>query len=152
VARRLAVLEPGDAKGVGKTLRFTSRGWLPYILRWTARMTDKEYPRRIVLSSSGDHEGEGRWTFEARGPVVDVEYVWTVEANKPLVRYLSFILRPMFGANHLWAMDRGQESLRLELAQRRAASPEERARIPGPPRSTFLSAARRRRLGLAGAG
>lgn len=82
--------------------------------------------------------GEGRWTFRPEGPHVAAEYLWTIEANKPLLRYLSFLLRPIFRANHRWAMARGEESLRLELARRRARTDEERARNPTPPPPTFV--------------
>src|SRR5262249_30914797 len=122
---RAEVLDPGDVQGIGKTIRYLSKGWLPYLLRWTGRTSEKEFPRRIVLHASGDFEGEGRWSFRADGPYVDAEYVWTIAANKPLLRYLSFLLRPVFAANHQWAMARGEESLRLELARRRARNPEE---------------------------
>lgn len=132
------VLERGDDRGIGQVVRYTSKGWLPYILRWTGKALEKEPPHRIVLRASGDFEGEGRWTFRAAGPFVDAEYVWTIEANKPLLRYLSFLLRPIFSANHRWAMSRGEESLRLELARRRARTDEERARIPAPPQPTFV--------------
>lgn len=145
---RVEVLDPGDQNGIGKTARVLSKGWLPYLLQWTARTVEKEFPNRIVIHASGDFEGKGRWSFRADSPYVDVEYTWTVEANKPLLRYLSFLLRPIFAANHRWAMARGEESLRLELARRRAKSAEERARVAAPPQPTFLSSGRRRRLGL----
>jgi hypothetical protein len=146
---RVEVLDPGDANGLGKLVRLTSKGWLPYILQWTSRTMEKEFPSRMVLRASGDFEGEGRWLCRQDGPNVDVEYTWTIEAHKPVLRYLSFLLRPLFGANHRWAMARGEESLRLELARRKAKSAEERARIPPPPQAVFLSERRRRRLGLA---
>ena len=145
---RVQMLDPGDGDGVGKAVRYLSKGWLPYLLQWTARTVEKDPPNRIVLHASGDFEGEGRWSFRADGPNVDVEYVWTIEANKPLLRYLSFLLRPIFAANHRWAMTRGEESLRLELSRRRAKSVDELARVAAPPQPTFLSQRRRRRLGL----
>jgi hypothetical protein len=145
---KVEMLEPGDARGIGKVMRYTTKGWLPYILHWTGRAVAKEYPSRLVLHATGDFEGEGSWTFRADGPHVDVEYVWAIQANKPLLRYLSFLLRPIFAANHNWAMARGEESLRLELARRHAKSPAELASIPAPPQPTFLSQRRRRRLGL----
>jgi hypothetical protein len=145
---RVEVLDPGDADGIGKLVRLTSKGWLPYILHWTARTVDKEFPNRVVLRASGDFDGEGRWLFRTEGSNVQVEYAWTIEAHKPLLRYLSFLLKPIFSANHHWAMARGEESLRLELARRRARCPEERDQIPAPPAPTFLSPRRRRRLGL----
>jgi hypothetical protein len=145
---RVEEVEPGDERGIGKVVRVLTKGWLPYLLRWTARSVLKEFPHRIVLEASGDFEGEGRWSFQADGPNVDVEYVWTVLANKPLLRYLSWVLRPIFSANHHWAMNRGEESLRLELARRHAKTAEERASISAPPPPTFMSDRRRRRLGL----
>jgi hypothetical protein len=60
---RADVIETGDGNGIGKLVQYVSKGWLPYILRWTSRTIAKEFPRRIVLHASGDFEGEGRWTF-----------------------------------------------------------------------------------------
>jgi len=145
---RAAVIDPGDDDGMGRTVRFVSKGWLPYLLHWTSRIADKEFPSRITVRASGDFEGEGRWWFRADGPYVDIDYLWIIEANKPMLRHLSFLLKPLFGLNHRWAMARGEESLRLELARRRARTPEELARVPPPPQPTFLSQGRRRRLGL----
>jgi hypothetical protein len=145
---RVDVLEPGDRQGVGKVVRYLSKGWLPYLLRWTSCTAEKGFPHRIVLRASGDFDGEGVWTFTADGPHTEVEYVWAIEANKPLLRYLSFLLKPIFAANHRWAMARGEESLRLELARRRATTADELARIAAPPRPTFLSEHRRRKLAL----
>jgi hypothetical protein len=142
------ILEPGDERGIGKLVRFTSKGWLPYILHWNARTTEKVFPERIVLQASGDFEGEGRWSFQADDSQVAIDYRWMIRAHKPLLRYFSFLLRPVFAANHIWAMARGEESLRLELARRHARSDEERARIPPPPGPVFLSERTRRQLGL----
>jgi hypothetical protein len=73
------------------------------------------------------------WTFVTAGPgTVEVTYDRRIRADKPLLRAFFFLLKPVFSANHRWAMARGEESLRLELARRRAATPEERAAIPPP--------------------
>jgi hypothetical protein len=144
---RVEVVEPGDAQGIGRMTQVVSKGWLPYILCWTARAVEKVFPERIVLTASGDLEGKGDWTFRQNGSFVEISYVWEVDANKPLLRYLSFLLKPIFSANHSWAMARGEESLRLELSRQRAQTKEERARIPDPP-PPRLSQRQRRRLGL----
>ena len=65
-----------------------------------------------------------------------VEYDWKILAEKPLLRDWSFIMRPIFGANHRWAMAQGEESLKRELARRHAATAAERALIPAPPPAT----------------
>jgi hypothetical protein len=44
-----------------------------------------------------------------------------VRADKPLLRYGSWFFKPIFAANHRWAMARGEESLKRELERRHAA-------------------------------
>jgi hypothetical protein len=128
--------EPGDRRGVGKVVCLYTKGWLPYTLRWAFRVTESRYPHGYSLEAWGDLVGRGIWTFEQDAEWVNVTYDWRVRANKPLLHYLSFLLEPIFSANHRWAMRKGEESLRLELGRRRAATPEERIRIPAPPRPT----------------
>lgn len=144
---RVETLDAGDAQGVGSVYRVTSKGWLPYLLCWTARTLAKEFPHRIEIEARGDFDGHGCWTFRPDGPDVLLEYRWEIAANKPLLRRLSFLLRPIFAANHNWAMARGEESLWLELARRHAPTDADRARLPRPPRPTFFGPRRQRRLG-----
>lgn len=130
-------LEAGDENGVGKVIRLYTKGWLPYTLRWSFRVTESRYPYGFTLEAWGDFVGRGIWTLEQDGEWVNVTYNWKISAEKPLLRYLSFLLKPIFGANHQWAMRMGEESLKLELMRRRAATSEERARIALPPGPTF---------------
>jgi hypothetical protein len=81
---------------------------------------------------------------------VDVVAELTLRAEKPLIKYLSFVLKPLFAWNHYWAMNRGEASLRLEVARRRARTEEERRLIPPPPGPRGLSPQTRLRLGLPG--
>lgn len=143
-------LEPGDADGVGKVVNLYTKGWLPYTLRWQFRVTQNSAPHGFELAASGDLTGRGVWTFRQDGEQVEITYLWEVTADKPLLRRLSWLFKPVFAANHRWAMQMGYESLLLELARRRAATPEARARVPAPPQPTF--ARRRRRPGMAAVG
>jgi hypothetical protein len=131
------VLEPGDERGIGKLVSLYTKGWLPYTLRWRFRVTDSRYPEGSTIQALGDFEGRGIWTFEQDGPFVNITYDWKIRATKPLLSALSFLLKPIFAANHRWAMARGEESLKLELARRHASTPEEAARIPPPPAPTW---------------
>jgi hypothetical protein len=126
-------LEPGDASGVGKVIDLYTKGWLPYTLRWQFRVTDVQFERSVTLETWGDFVGRGIWTFEQQGPEAVITYDWKVRAEKPILRWLSALLKPIFSANHQWAMAMGERSLRLELARRHAATPEDLARIPPPP-------------------
>jgi hypothetical protein len=104
----------------GGLYRLLTRGWLPYHLRWEARTAEKVPPRRIRLEASGDFNGGGLWELEQDGGDVAITYTWEVVADKPLLKYLSWVMRPLFSWNHGWAMARGLESLKRELARRRA--------------------------------
>ena len=128
-------LAPGDERGLGKQVSLFTKGWLPYTLRWQFRVTEI-YPDGFRLDATGDFEGRGIWTFVQDGPDVLVDYDWKILAEKPILRDLSFIMKPIFGANHRWAMAKGEESLKLELARRHAGSTGERALIPAPPPAT----------------
>jgi hypothetical protein len=130
------VLEPGDERGLGKVVSLYTKGWLPYTLRWDFRVTEVRNDG-FTLVAWGDFDGRGIWTFEQDGPWVNITYDWKIKAEKPLLRYFSFIMKPIFSANHHWAMARGEESLKLEIARRHAASADELANIPAPPRPTF---------------
>ncbi len=134
-----AVLAPGAPGGVGKQVALYTKGWLPYTLRWTFRVTQAEFPRGFALEAEGDFCGTGVWTFEAdpENERCRITYDWRIEARKPLLRRLSFLLRPLFSANHLWAMRMGERSLRLELQRRKAHTEQERAAVPPPPGPVF---------------
>jgi hypothetical protein len=129
--------KPGDEDGIGKEVSLYTRGWLPYTLRWQFCVTESDYPHSFALESWGDFVGRGEWRLRQNGRFVDVTYDWRIQAEKPLLRTFSFLLRPIFAANHRWAMARGEESLRLELARRAAAKQqpveERRPNIPIPP-------------------
>jgi hypothetical protein len=96
-------------------------------------VVESRYPYGFAIVARGDFDGRGEWTFEQNGRVVDVVYDWQLRAEKPLLRRLSFLLRPLFEANHRWAMAQGETSLKLELARRRATSDLARAHVPAPP-------------------
>lgn len=126
-------LEPGDEINLGKVVGLYTKGWLPYTLRWQFRVTESNAPYGFALTASGDFDGEGVWTLEQAGPVANVTYDWKIRAGKLLLRSLSFLLKPVFSANHRWAMAKGEDGLKLELARRRAPTQEESAGIPDPP-------------------
>ena len=139
-------LVPGDASGVGRVVDLYTKGWLPYTLRWQFRIVESNPPHGFAIEAWGDFVGRGVWSLQQSGSWVDVIYDWRIRAEKPVLRSLSFMLKPLFAANHHWAMAQGEESLRLELARRRASSETERACIPAPPGPTHVSA------GMIGAG
>lgn len=129
----------GGEKGIGKRLRLLTRGWLPYQLRWTLIVVESESPHRFAIEAEGDFVGRGVWNLRQVGNQCEITFDWQVRANKPLLRLLSFALKPFFEANHRWAMKQGEKSLRLEVLRRRAAREGRLERLALPPGPALYS-------------
>jgi hypothetical protein len=142
-------IDDGGPGGIGRVLDLHTKGWLPYTLRWRLRITEPITDDGFALEATGDLEGTGRWTFTQDGPEVVITYDWRVHATKPLLRRLGWLLKPAFSANHRWAMERGEQSLRLELRRRRRSGSSGES-IPPPPPPTFTWLMRAKRSSAAG--
>ena len=135
----------GDELGVGKVVDLWTKGFLPYTLRWRFTVTGSEPPTGFTIEARGDFVGRGVWTLQRElgadapgGPRTTVTYDWLVIAEKGILKTLSAVMKPIFKANHHWAMARGEESLKIELARRHAATdPTITAALPAPPGPTF---------------
>ncbi len=130
------VIEDGDTHGIGRTVDLWTKGWLPYTLRWRFTTTRNDGVGGLSLRAEGDFVGAGTWTFIQDGDNVKAFYDWRIRAEKPLLRRLTWLMRPAFSANHHWAMRKGEESMRLELARRRLPAAEA-ASVALPPGPTF---------------
>jgi hypothetical protein len=113
-------LAPGDDSGVGRTVRVLTKGFLPYTLSWNFRVVESRRPHGFTIEAVGDFVGRGVWTFEQSGAWVDITYDWRIRVEKAGIKQLSPILKPIFSANHRWAMRQGEVCLKEELARRRA--------------------------------
>jgi hypothetical protein len=129
-------LTPADEQGVGSVLRMLTKGFLPYTLSWQLRVAESRRPRGFTIEAAGDFVGRGVWTFEQEGAWVDVTFDWRISVEKPGVKELSPLLKPVFAANHRWAMRRGEESLKVELERRRAEAQGRHPSAAPPPATT----------------
>jgi hypothetical protein len=126
-------LRPRDARGLGGLVRLRTRGFLPYTLTWESEVVETRYPYGFTIVATGDFDGRGVWTFTQDGNDVEAVYDWRLAVEKPLLQQLSWLMKPLFESNHRWAMAQGEQSLKLELARRRASSDAARQKIPPPP-------------------
>jgi uncharacterized protein YndB with AHSA1/START domain len=114
---RVETLAPGDAEGIGALRRLTWRTALPYTLTFAMRTTRVEPMRLIEGRAEGELNGLGRWTLAEDGAGTRVRYDWIVEVEKPWMRALAPLLRPVFAWNHNKVMAWGEEGLKRRLAQ-----------------------------------
>lgn len=116
----VSVVDRGDENGIGSRVVVHSKGWLPYHLNWVGTMVAADIPHRWRIEATGDLTGQGEWRLSQQGDVAVVIYDWRVLADRPLFRVLAPLFGPVFAWNHRWAMARGVEGLKRELARRRA--------------------------------
>ena len=74
----VAVLTPGDERGIGARRRFVWRSKLPYTLAFDMEVTRIEPMSRIEGRASGELEGTGIWRLEDTGAHIRVQYDWDV--------------------------------------------------------------------------
>jgi hypothetical protein len=104
---------------VGARLAAVARGWLPYKLHFTLETIALEKPRLIVFKASGDFETDAsRWILTPKGKGTDVTLDWNPIVEKPIVKLLSPILKPIFRWNHNWTMIRGQRQIVEYMSKR----------------------------------
>lgn len=108
-----------SVEGDREQTRHHFKGRLPYTLKMDARLVSEERPRTFDVAVDGDLRGHGKWTLTPRNGGTHVRWDWTVFADRPLLRYLSPVLRPLFRWNHSWAVKRAMEGLE-PYAQARA--------------------------------
>jgi hypothetical protein len=118
VYRAAKIVDPGEQNGAGRIVEFTTRGFLPYVLRWNIEVVESREPQGFTFRASGDLLGAGSWELRQDGKYVRIRLDWQVRAEKTVIRVSSFALRSVFSRNHLWAMAKGEEGLQAELRRR----------------------------------
>ena len=96
---------------VGRVSKQYFKGRLPYRLKTESRITRLEPPGTVEADVVGDLRGRGLWTLTERDGGTHVRFDWRVFADRPLLRYLTPVLRPLFRWNHNWAIARAMEGL-----------------------------------------
>ena len=119
--KQVTIVQPGGNHALGQVARCACRARLPYTLHFTYTVVEEHYPNGSTIESTGDLIGTGIWRLASRENGVDVEYSWRVRLEKPFLRLVSPILRPLLAWNHEWSMEKGATGLRRELARRRLA-------------------------------
>lgn len=123
--------ERGGDGGVGAVTRVGVRMWRPRVFHGVMRVTERRSPSRYGLGLYGDIEGEIAWELS---PGAD-ENTTVVQGEHKLVfdGALGALSTGIFSRELRWALSRGEESLALELARRRARDSSERDGVKAPP-------------------
>jgi uncharacterized protein YndB with AHSA1/START domain len=96
---------------VGRVSRQKFKAKLPYTLTTESKLVALERPNRFEVEVEGDLRGHGVWTLTPRDGKVHVRFDWRVLADRPLLRYLTPVLRPLFRWNHNEAIKAAMRNL-----------------------------------------
>lgn len=110
--RRVKVTR-GDGKSVGSVIECEVRGSLPYSLTYSLEVLESEQYRHILLRSSGDLIGMGRWKFEETEPgLTQAVYYWDVATTNPILNVIAPLAKGALARNHEQVMANGYAALR----------------------------------------
>ncbi|HSO94002.1 MAG TPA: SRPBCC family protein [Candidatus Dormibacteraeota bacterium] len=113
--RRVRIVR-GDGKSVGSVIACEVRGSLPYSLKYSVEVIEAEQPRHILLRSTGDLLGTGRWAFEEEEPgIASAVYFWDVETSNPILNLVAPFARRALSRNHEQVMANGYAALRPHI-------------------------------------
>ncbi len=96
-------------------VRSLVRAKLPYTLSFTTELIRENPPHELEIKATGELAGRGLWKLSEDGEWVDITFYWDVAAQKPIVQWLSFFLRPVFRWNHDWVMKQGEKTLQKRV-------------------------------------
>lgn len=87
------------------------KGKLPYTLTTTSEIVAYNPPNSFAVKVVGDLSGSGVWTLTPQDSRVHIRFDWTVVADRPLLRVLTPVARPIFRWNHNWSVERARVGL-----------------------------------------
>jgi polyketide cyclase/dehydrase/lipid transport protein len=103
----------GDGKSAGSVIWCEVRGSLPYSLNYSLEVLEAEQYRHILLRSTGDLVGTGRWKFEENRPgVTEAVYYWDVATTNPILNLIAPLAKGALARNHEHVMANGYTALR----------------------------------------
>jgi hypothetical protein len=106
----------GDGKSVGSVIECEVRGSLPYSLKYALEVWEADEYRQILLRSTGDLVGSGRWEFsEAEPSIVKAIYSWDVATTNPILNLVAPLAKRALARNHERVMANGYAALRLHV-------------------------------------
>lgn len=113
--RRISIMR-GDGKSVGSVISCEVRGSLPYSLTYALEVLEAVEYRHILLRSTGDLVGTGRWEFAQVDPAISsAVYFWDVATTNPILNLIAPLAKGALARNHEHVMANGYAALRAHV-------------------------------------
>ena len=115
VYKKITKLKDAPAGQPGARYAVTVSGFLPYSLTIENEITFIDKPSLILFDAYGDLQGKGKWVFCEVAEGTEITFDWRIAANKKLIRLFSFLLKPLFKANHAFCVRKAKEGMTNDL-------------------------------------
>ncbi|HMG67224.1 MAG TPA: SRPBCC family protein [Chitinophagaceae bacterium] len=122
VYKKIIKLKEAPPDVAGAKYRITVGGFLPYSLTIDNEVTHIYRPNLICFDAEGELQGKGVWSFREVDEGTEVTFDWRVAANKKVIRFFSFLLKPLFKANHHYCMVKAREGMEKDLSKKNQLS------------------------------
>lgn len=108
-------VQKNDANGINGIRIYIWIFFLPYKLKFSMQLTEKEQLKKLKGVAFGELEGTGEWTFIQHDGIVHVQYNWNIITTKKWMNTFAFLLKPVFKFNHNVVMHWGGKGLAKKL-------------------------------------
>jgi hypothetical protein len=103
----------GDGRSIGSIVWCEVRGSLPYSLNYSLEVIEAIEFRHLLLRSSGDLVGTGRWAFsQLTAETSEAVYHWDVATANPILNLIAPLAKGALARNHEHVMANGYAALR----------------------------------------
>jgi len=118
VYKKIEKLKDSPEDQPGARYRIKVGGFLPYSLTIENETTHISRPNLIRFDAHGDLQGKGSWFFLETENGTEITFDWRVAANKKVIRWFSFLLKPLFRANHHYCVVKAEQGIKADLQSR----------------------------------
>lgn len=122
--KEITVTKQGPHGGpLGNVMTGTFVSRLRYTFRTINEIVECKPPHTFTINLDGDSTGFGRWELEQRGADCYVKFIWELEVNQPIIRFLTPLLRGLFNHEHDLAMSKGYVKIKELIKRNRLEAP-----------------------------
>lgn len=103
----------------GLVANLWTKGFLPHSFKFKANIFHNRQHQQLIIKTMGDFSGIGTITIQSLGANKSQIHInWRTNVENHTLYLLMMLLKPIFIANHKWAMRKGFQGLKYELLRR----------------------------------
>ena len=112
--------QKAQIRGADKTIRVgtmidASVKWVLGDLNLTIEVSQLDTNKKLLLKTSGDLQGTGRWLLTQHGSETRTKYYWDVSTTGWLINLVGLLTKPLLVRSHAKVMAAGYKALKSRI-------------------------------------